>query len=458
MYNGQRHLWQTQVLNTNEKTLIRFPLPGVVFLELLSFLNFLISVIFVCCYSYQFVYIPVVWFFKDKKAKKIKEARGDIVMHRFCAIICARNEEKVIGDLIHSLQSQTYPQDLLKIVVMADNCTDSTAKIAEELGATVYTRFNDELIGKGYALDELFQKHLNNDFPGCFDGYFIFDADNILANDYIERMNEKFCDGSDVITSYRNSKNFDTNWLTAGIGLWFLRESRYLNHSRLILGTSCAVSGTGYLFSQKVLDTYGGRWPFHLLTEDIEFSIDWISKGHKIDLCPDAVFYDEQPTKLSQSFRQRIRWSRGYLQVLYKYFLVLMKGIFTFNFSCFDFFMNIAPAYILTLGALGSNITLIIMGLAYGDDPMIAVWSILQLFLNSYLVTFIVGLITVITEWKNINASTFKKILSAFTFPFFMITFIPIAVAALFVKVKWKPIEHNDSLDERKKRGKKDKF
>ncbi len=413
--------------------------------------------IFIICYSYQLFYIPLVWFFKDKKANKVLAQRGEVTLHRFAAIICARNEEKVIGDLIDSLKSQTYPQDHLTVIVMADNCTDRTAEVSLEHGAVVYTRKNDELIGKGYALDELFDKHLNVDYAGAFDGYFIFDADNLLAPDYIERMNEKFCDGADVITSYRNTKNFDSGWVAASCGLWFLRESRYLNNARSILNVSCAVSGTGYLFSQKVLDTYEGRWPFHLLTEDIEFSIDWISKGHKIDFCPDAVFYDEQPVKFSQSFRQRVRWSRGYLQVLYKYFGVLMKGIFHLNFSCFDFFMNIAPAYILSLASIISNMTLIIIGSMYGDNPMIAVWSIAQLLLNSCLITFLVGIITVITEWKYMHIKPIKKILAAFEFPLFMLSFIPIAVTALFVKVKWKPIEHDESIEERKKKGKETK-
>ena len=46
-------------------------------------------------------------------------------------------------------------------------------------------------------------------------------------------------------TGYRNSKNFGDNWISAGYSLWFLRESRLLNHARDILGTSAAVSGPG---------------------------------------------------------------------------------------------------------------------------------------------------------------------------------------------------------------------
>ena len=63
-----------------------------------------------------------------------------------------------------------------------------------------------------------------------------------------------FSDGYQIVTSYRNSKNYGDNWISAGYALWFLRESRYLNHARFLLGTSCAVSGTGFLFSRRVLE------------------------------------------------------------------------------------------------------------------------------------------------------------------------------------------------------------
>ena len=53
------------------------------------------------------------------------------------------------------------------------------------------------------------------------------------------------------------------------------------------------------------------------------------------------------------------------------------------------------------------------------------------------------GFVTTMTEWKKIHASNFKKILYMFTFPFFMLTYIPISLTALFKKVEWVPIEHN---------------
>lgn len=323
---------------------------------------------------------------------------------------------------------------------MADNCDDHTAEIAESCGAHVYTRFNKQLVGKGYALEEL-MNHLAVDYPEGFDGYFVFDADNLLEPDYIEQMNKTFSDGNDIITSYRNSKNYGSNWISAGYALWFLRESKYLNYPRNLLGTSCAVSGTGFMFSRRIAEEIGS-WPFHMLTEDIEFSVDQITKGEKIAFCKNAVLYDEQPVSFRQSWRQRMRWARGYLQVFHGYKKELVKGIFYGSFSCFDMSMTIMPAFILSILSIICNLTLGIWGAMIGDDIMIAVKSICQLLGNMYSMLGIIGIITTITEWKMIRTSNMKKILYTFTFPLFMFTYIPISLVALFCKTEWKPIKH----------------
>ncbi|MBR4768093.1 MAG: glycosyltransferase family 2 protein [Lachnospiraceae bacterium] len=420
-------------------------------MKLLSFLNYLVSVLFIVCYAYQFFYIPIVWFFRKRKEKKVKESIREITNHSYAVLICARNESAVIRDLLNSLKQQTYPSEYVKVFLLADNCTDNTAEIGREEGAVVYERFNDKEIGKGYALNELLG-HIKEDFPEGFDGYFVFDADNILSKDYIERMNEYCCAGYEIVTSYRNSKNYGSSWLSAGQALWFLRESRYLHDPRFILNISGTVSGTGFMFTRTILEENGG-WPYHLLIEDIQFSIDQIIKGRKVAFCSDAVFYDEQPVTLRQSWRQRSRWTRGYLQVLFRYFGKLMKGIFHGDWSCFDVLMNIAPAYFLSTVAVGLNVTISVIALMSGDDIRIALASIGELLLSMYAIAFAVGFITTITEWKVIRASTFKKIFYMFTFPFFMMTFIPISIVALFQKNSWKPIVHTQSLDQMKKEG-----
>ena len=104
-------------------------------MEMLKTINFIIAVIFFVCYTYQFLYIPVPWLRKEKP-------HGPAKANRYAVLICARNEQRVIGDLIASLRGQTYDQSLLSIFVLADNCTDDTAMVARVAGAHVYERFN----------------------------------------------------------------------------------------------------------------------------------------------------------------------------------------------------------------------------------------------------------------------------------------------------------------------------
>ena len=398
-------------------------------------INAVISALFFICYTYQFLYIPLVL------AKKPKALAAPARQHRYAVLIAARNEENVISGLLESLRAQTYDMSLVTVFVAADNCTDRTAAIARAHGAVVYERFNQLNVGKGYALDFLLQ-HIGADYPAGFDGYFVFDADNLLAPDYIERMNGMFSNGHEIVTSYRNSKNFGDNWISAGYALWFLRESRYLNGARTRLGSSAAVGGTGFLFSQRILDESHG-WRFYLLTEDIEFSIYHILRGEKIAICEDAVLYDEQPTGFRQSVRQRLRWAKGYIQVFRRYGAALLKGTARGSWSCFDMSMSILPAFILTALCLLANITLSVLGLMQGDGLWFAMRSLLEC-MGSILATLLVlGGITVASEWRRIHAPAWKKVAYTLTFPLFMLTYLPISLAALFMKVEWKPIHHS---------------
>ena len=83
---------------------------------------------------------------KEKPAKSYRPTK------KFAMIAAAHNEETVIGELVDSLAKMNYPRELYDIFVIADNCTDRTAEIAEKAGAIVYKRFDEEHKTKGYAL------------------------------------------------------------------------------------------------------------------------------------------------------------------------------------------------------------------------------------------------------------------------------------------------------------------
>ena len=414
------------------------------FNEFLADLNFVVGFILFLCYSYQIFYTIVPFAIKPRRH------RHPIKKSNIAILIAARNEEKVIGELLHSISEQDYDKEHLKTVVIADNCTDSTAEIAREYGATVFERFDQKNIGKGYALDFAIDNLRKSGELEQIDGVIVLDADNILTKNYVTEMSKTYSDGYESLTSYRNSKNYGDNWISAGYGLWYIRESKFLHYARMLLHSSCAISGTGFFVSKKLLDKFNG-WKFYLLTEDIEFSIFAIINGVKIGCSINAELYDEQPITFKQSYKQRLRWSKGFFQVWRKHGKALIKGIFKHRkFAFFDMTMNIMPAFILTVTLLSSSISAIVFGIFGIGNPAPVIESLLGYIGFTYSIMFIMGLITIMSEWKKIHTSTGKKIGYLFLFPIFMYTYIPISVIALFKKVTWEPILHtrSRSLDE----------
>ncbi|MDO4618439.1 MAG: glycosyltransferase family 2 protein [Clostridia bacterium] len=409
-------------------------------MKIIIILNWLISIVFALCYFYQIIYVFVGLFKKPKRFETDKK-------HRFAIMISARNEEAVIGNLIDSIKKQNYPEELIDIFVAADNCTDSTAAVAEQKGAYAYERFNNKYVGKGYALDWLIRRIKEDHGDKNYDAYIVFDADNIVSPDFVNEMNKVYSSGYEVVTSYRNSKNYAQNWITAGYSLWFLREAKFLNNSRMCIGTSSAISGTGFLVSCALIEKNGG-WIHHLLTEDIEFTTDCIINGIKIGYAEKAVLYDEQPSTMYQSYLQRLRWSKGFYQVFMKYGKRLIQGVFKGSFACYDMLMTLMPAMLLTLLCVVLNVGAIAYGILLDHEGISILFNNLAgTFISFYLVFAFFGVVTTITEWERIYCKNYKKILYIFTFPLFMFTYVPISIIALFKKVSWKPIEHSISTD-----------
>ncbi|MBE6680959.1 MAG: glycosyltransferase [Ruminococcaceae bacterium] len=267
--------------------------------------------------AYITIYL-IIGFFTTRKFKKTENK------HKYAICIAARNEESVIGNLIESIKNQDYPSELLTIFVVADNCTDATAKIARECGAVCYERFDDIHKTKGFALQHLF-KQIDKDYgTESFEGYFIFDADNLLNSDYITRMNEAFDSGEKIITSYRNTKNFNENWLASTYAIHWLRSVRMWHRARSFLRLATNIQGTGFLFANELVRN---GWNYTSLTEDRAFTADAVAHGYAISFCYDAVFYDEQPTKLKVALRQRLRWSKGHLMAFSETGPYLLKNI-----------------------------------------------------------------------------------------------------------------------------------
>ena len=414
-------------------------------LSFIKDLNFAIFIFFTVIYLYRVIYITVgLWSKRNRKAQP-----NHCKLHAYAVFVAARNEQAVIGELIRSIKDQNYPADLVDVFVVADNCTDQTASVARDAGAMSFERFDKKQVGKGYALDFLFKQVKNMGLEEKYEGYFVFDADNLLDENFIAEMNRSFDQGYRVLTSYRNSKNYQENWITAGYALWFMHEGEFLNNPRRILGNSCAISGTGFLIHRDIIRKNGG-WIHFLLTEDIEFSISEVIQGETIGYCGKAMLYDEQPSTFQQSWNQRMRWAKGFYQVFARYGLDLAKRSLKskdHRFSCYDMMMTIMPAMLISITSVFVNSCFFLFAMMHPSYYSSLIMkttmsSVLSSFLMYYGILFILGAITTITEHRKIHCAPTKKVLYIFTFPLFMFTYIPIAVAALFMKVDWKPIPH----------------
>lgn len=405
--------------------------------DFLVLFNLIFGVAFILCYLYQFFFLIAGTFMKPEKFEKAKAWR------RFAFCIAARDEERVIHQLLFSIKGQNYPLELIDIYVVADNCTDKTAQIARECGAVVYERFDRERIGKGYALAFLFDKIRENTGFDAYDGYFIVDADNLLDRGYVSAMNDCAEAGSRVAMCYRNSKNYADNWISAGYSTWFLRASRHLNIPRHRFGLSSEITGTGFYVCSDIIKRNNG-WRHFCMIEDIEFTVDCVLRGERIAFCYDAIAYDEQPTKFFQSLRQRTRWCKGYAQVIRRYGGRLIRSFIRGGgFSSLDMVMAIAPSFFFSTVSVIINAVLVPI-IIFADKNMILPLLIFEggYILSAYLLLLFVGALAVICERKRIKAPTGKIVRYLFAFPLFVGTFIISNFVAFFSRAEWRPIHH----------------
>jgi len=356
--------------------------------------------------------------------------------NRFMAIIPAHNEEKVVGNLIASLKRQNYPKELYDIYVIADNCTDNTAKVAKEAGAIVYERFDEEHKTKGYALNWFLKQKIEENAP--YDAFCIFDADNIVDENFIKNMNKKLCQGEEVVQGYRDIKNPTDSWITAGYAIFYWTMNRFYHLARYNLGLSPLINGTGFMVKFDIIKPTG--WDTNTLTEDIEFSLKTIISGKKLGWATDAIVYDEQPVGFKQSWSQRSRWTVGHIQCLKEYTIPLAVAVkehkTLMNFDGLLYMIGSIPMFVLTIILLILNF---VMYFANGMSTLDLFINCLRYLLPTFLLPIITAIMIMILDKKPIR----PMIKGLALYPLFLGSWLLINFKCLFKKqTKWEKIEH----------------
>ena len=379
---------------------------------------------------YQFI-ISLCSFVKIKE-KPLKEDK----QHRFMTIIPAHNEEKVVVNLIESLKKLDYPKDLYDIYVIADNCTDKTAEVAKKAGAIVYERFDEAHKTKGHALQWFLAQKIEEDAP--YDAFCIFDADNIVDENFLKVMNKKLCQGEEVVQGYKDIKNPSDSWVSAGYAIFYWTMHRFYHLARYNIGLSPLMNGTGFMVKFDVIKPQG--WNTKTLTEDIEFSLKRIIEGKKLGWARDAIVYDEQPVGFKQSWTQRSRWTVVHMQCLKEYTKPLAEAVVknktVMNFDGLLYMLGTTPMLILTMVLVIVNTVLFATGAMSGLDFTI---QMLKYIIPTLLVLPFMGLVVLYLEKKPIK----PMIKGLLTYPIFMGSWLLINIKCLFKRdTEWKKIDH----------------
>jgi cellulose synthase/poly-beta-1,6-N-acetylglucosamine synthase-like glycosyltransferase len=311
-------------------------------------------------------------------------------------------------------------------------------------------------------------------------------------------MNDSFGSGEKIVTSYRNTKNFDDNWISASYGIHWLRTVRYEHRARSVFRLATRIQGTGFLFPSEVIKD---GWKYTSLTEDRAFCADVVTMGYRISYNNQAEFYDEQPTDIKIAMRQRLRWAKGHLEAFVETGGKLFLNIFRtkgaankeypdapkwkkllrnlrFRFINFDMltvvfprsillsFKKIAVVLLKTGWALTSAKT---FGVGYAPELIRAIlklFGVTQVFpqtdvetialmcaftfawtVNTYIETIITAAYVMIAERKRIKKMRwYKKVWYCITFPIFDLIGKLAMLMALFMKVEWKPIPHKVAI------------
>jgi cellulose synthase/poly-beta-1,6-N-acetylglucosamine synthase-like glycosyltransferase len=371
---------------------------------------------------------------------------------RYAFVLSARNEEKVIGNLIDSIHQQTYPQNLIDIFVVADNCDDNTAAVARKLGCHVYERHDLEHCRKGYALNFLFS-HLKEDIDiESYYGYCFMDSDNICAPTFLENMNNALQDGYGVMSGYRNVKNLTENWIAAVSGVNMYRVVIFGQRPRSIVDSAEQICGTGFIMRGYLLKD---GWPSTGLTEDAETMTRLVGQNVPMGYNEAAEFYDEQPSNVKIAIRQRLRWAKGGILNWWEHgWGLFVSWLKKPTWSKYDLYWEIFPYGLVTfaftfLQQILSLSYLLYMGVNTNTGYTLMDFFIypLNTMLYMYIGGFLTGIIVLIKEWKKIHFNFGQALGYAFLWPLYDMLGVPISILCLFMRVGWKPIPHHVVAD-----------
>lgn len=357
---------------------------------------------------------------------------------RFAILICARNEESVIRLPVKSIAMSKYPQSKREVIVLADNCSDATAERARSAGATVWEKTTPSS-GKGDVLSWGIERVMRR---GGFDAIAVFDADNIVADNWLDVINDALQDGETVVTGRRHSSNAKANVISGWYTVYWDIMNELSNNVRTNVALSGKLTGTGFAFLISALGQEG--WRTRTMVEDVEFSVQTNLLGQRVAYVKEADYADEQPVTTVYMWRQLRRWATGGWQVVRFYFLPWLKTLFRHpSLRLFDSFFAILMGMSIAFSLLFDILAIVVKASTSGVGP--TEW---RFFFGVIGFVFTMGWITALASVLLSQRKRRPSIIAVLTFPLFTLVLSASVLYTLVLPTRrWKPIPHKGEVD-----------
>lgn len=426
--------------------------------RVLSIINYAVLIVIAIPLLWQIFY--VLMFFVRKKTWKRSENKG-----RIAYLIPAHNEEDVIYDTVHSiLENQNYPRELFDVFVVADNCTDRTAALAEKAGAIVLIHNDPDpshhmaLYPLKYGVD-----YLMNLTENPYDMVVHLDADNHINEDFSQYMNDAFQSGVDLARPYEGAINASQNFFTKACTIFYMFDSRYGSRMRERLHLAAHVNGSGAMMSVRMLKATGG-YDSVTISDDTEYWFNRLNDGYKGHFVEDAVVYEDMPSSLKDTYNRNKRIGAGGAKLIKSKVLKMFGKFFTTgNFSYLEIFNTyiflFLSVVLCTWLPLFYIYNFLFLGFAaYGYLPLTLFEAshYYHIFWNTIIIggSIVLGLFVlfgwlqalflVLTDYKKIGAKNRRELISVvLLFPAFLLLYSITICIGTMSKPTWGKVNRN---------------
>jgi len=276
---------------------------------------------------------------------------------RFDLIVPAHNEMDIVDRTIASLKSVRWPQDRFKVIVVADNCTDETARVASEAGADVLVRNDPSKRGKGYALQHAFNVSRSRQWA---DAVVVVDADAEVSANLLEAFAARLSCGAQAVQAHYGVRNPLASWrtrlITIAKGSFHIVRSRARERLRL----SCGLRGNGWCITHQLLREV--PYAAFSLTEDLEYGITIGLAGFRVAYADEAHADADMVSSEVIAGKQRQRWEDGRFQLIRSKTRPLLAAAFSRRSAlCLDLALDLL---VLPLSYVALNVLILLIASA----------------------------------------------------------------------------------------------